>query len=484
MARLAAKFVLAASMALPMAAQTVSTGMTSHAEAAHEAEQRGDFSRAAREYEYLAHQLPRSAEMQSNLGVALYFDHQWERAIAVFRKAITLNADLLAPHLFTGLAWYQLSRPDAAVPELEKAVRLRSSDVIAHTWLGYAYVAQSRYEAAAAEFETTCKLDPNNVDAWYSLGQSYLEIGNDKTRKLLALAPGGGRAWQLAGEQFELQGDRKKALEDFEQANARRPDLEQLRQTVIAMGGKPASAPAARQPRSSEEDELYQQAHDAEQKSRAAFERVLSIAPDSYRAHQIMAYAFVTEQRDAEAVAEYRLVLDRKPDLPGIHEAIGNSLLRSGKTDEALQEFQAELKLQPRSASANTNVGQVLLVMGRDDEAERALRGALDMDRPPPEIYRLLGKLELHRKNYRAAVNDLTRYLSMKKNDATAYYLLSRAYRGLGEKEQMHQALSQFEKVSQDIKARSQAQGELERLDDQNRVNEEMVKNDSGSSNP
>jgi predicted Zn-dependent protease len=72
----------------------------------------------------------------------------------------------------------------------------------------------------------------------------------------------------------------------------------------------------------------------------------------------------------------------------------------------------------------------------------------------------------------------------MKKNDATAYYLLSRAYRGLGEKEQMNQALSQFEKVSQDVKARSQAQGDLERLDDQNRVNEEMVKNGSGSSNP
>jgi tetratricopeptide (TPR) repeat protein len=339
MTLLAAKFVLAASLASPVPAQTVSTEMTSHAQAAHEAERRGDFSTAAREYEYLTHQLPRNAEMQSNLGVALYFDHQWERAIAVFRKAITLNADLLASHLFTGLAWYQISRPDAAVPELEKAVRLRSSDVIAHTWLGYAYVAQSRYETATTEFETTCKRDSNNVDAWYSLGQSYLEVGNDKTRKLLAMAPDGARAWQLAGEQFELQGDRKKALEDFEQANARRPDLEQLHQTVTAMGGKPASAPVTQPSRSSEEDDLYQQAHDAEQKSRAAFERVLSTAPDSYRAHQIMAYAFITEQGDDKAIAEYRLVLDRKPDLPGIHEAIGNSLLRGGRRMRLCRNF-------------------------------------------------------------------------------------------------------------------------------------------------
>jgi tetratricopeptide (TPR) repeat protein len=470
MAMLAAKLVLAASMALPLAAQTVSPELASHAAAAHEAEQRGDFSTAAREYGYLTHQLPRSAELQSNLGVALYFDHKWEPAIAVFRKAITLNANLLAPHLFTGLAWYQLAKPDAAVPELETAVRLRSSDVIAHTWLGYAYVAQSRYAAAAVEFEKACKLDPANIDAWYSLGQSYLEIGKDKTRKMLALSPDGARAWQLAGEQFKLQGDRKKALQDFEQAIARRPDIPELRAEITEMGGQAQTATVRQSTETAREDALYSQAHAAEENSRAAFERVLSIGPDSYRAHQIMAYAFVTQEQYDKAIAEYRLVLSAKPDLPGVHEAIGNSLLRSGKTDEALQEFEAELQLQPNSASANTNVAQILVVTGKDDAAEKLLNHAITMDRPPPEVYRLLGKLDLHRKDYHAAVEHLTRYVSMQKDDATAYYLLSRAYRGLSEKEQMNQALSQFDRLSQDVKARNQAQGELERLGNQNRI--------------
>jgi tetratricopeptide (TPR) repeat protein len=476
MAMLAAKFVLAASMALPLAAQTVTPEMASHAQAAHAAEQRGDFSTAVREYEYLARQLPRSAEMQSNLGVALYFDHRWEAAIAAFRKAIALNKDLLAPHLFTGVSWYQLGKPDAAVPDLETAVRLQPSDVIAHTWLGYAYVAQSRYEMSAAEFEAACKLDPNNIDAWYSLGESYLEIGKDKTRQLLTLSPDGGRAWQLAGEQFELQGDRKKALEDFQQASARRPDIAELRAKVKEMGGEVATTPSATSADSSREDELYAQAHAAEQKSRAAFERVLSIAPDSYRAHQIMASTFVMQEQYDKAIAEYRVVLSSKPDLPGVHEAIGNSLLRSGKTSEALQEFEAELQLQPHSASANTNVGQVLVMMGKDEAAEKVLTNALKMDRPPPEIYRILGKLDLHRKDYQSAVGNLTRYLSAKKNDATAYFLLSRAYRGLGEKEQMNQALSQFDKLSQDVKARNQAQGELERLGNQNRIEDIVAK--------
>jgi tetratricopeptide (TPR) repeat protein len=489
MVMLAAKFVLAASIALPLAAQSVSAqsgsdDMAAHAQAARAAQQRGDFSTAAHEYEFLVQKLPRSAEIQSNLGVALYFDHQWEHAIAAFRKANALNPNLLAPHLFGGLAWYQLSRPDTAVPELETAVRLRSSDVIAHTWLGYAYVAQSKYDAAAKQFEEVCRLAPDNIDAWYALGQAYLQIGKDSTVELLRAAPNGGRAWQLAGEQYALRGDRKKALVDFEQANTRRPDIAELRTAVTEPGGTPSPATPPPGAEAAREDAIYARAHAAEQKSRAAFEHVLSIAPDSYRAHQIMADAFVLEQQEDKAIAEYRIVLNLKPDLPGIHEAIGSSLLRSGKSAEALTEFQSELQLQPRSAAVNTLLGQTLLLLGKDDDAEKVLKDALLMDRPPPDAYRLLGKLDLRRNAYRAAVDHLSRYLSIEKNDATAYYLLSRAYRGLGEKEQMNQALAQFEKVSQDVKARSHAQGELERLDNQNHVDEGMVRDTPASTSP
>jgi tetratricopeptide (TPR) repeat protein len=477
MAMLAAKFALAASMTLHSAAQTASSGMASHAQAAQAAEQRGDFSTAVHEYEYLTHQIPRNAEIQSNLGVALYFDHQWERAIPVFRKAIALNPNLLAPHLFSGLTWYQLSKPDAAVPELEAATRLRSSDVIAHTWLGYAYVAQLKYDAAAKQFEEVCRLAPDNIDAWYALGHAYLQIGKENTVELLRAVPNGGRAWQLAGEQYALRGDRKKALDDLEQANSRRPDVSELRTAVTELGGTPS--PAAPNPgaEAAREDAIYTRAHAAEQKSRAAFEHVLSVAPDSYRAHQIMADAFVLEQQEDKAIAEYRIVLNLKPDLPGIHEAIGSSLLRSGKSAEALAEFQAELQLQPRSAAVNTLLEQTLLLLGKDDEAGKVLKDALLMDRPPPDAYRLLGKLYLRRNDYQGAVDRLTRYASMEKNDATAYYLLSRAYRGLGEKEQMNQALRQFEKVSQDVKARSHAQGELERLDNARPVDEDIGEN-------
>jgi tetratricopeptide (TPR) repeat protein len=323
------------------------------------------------------------------------------------------------------------------------------------------------------QFDEVTRLAPDNIDAWYALGQAWLEIGRNSTLALLKAAPNGARAWQLAGEQLQLEGNRSKALADFEQANASRPDIPELRTAIEELGGKPATATVTNTSANSQEDALYAQAHKAEQNSRAAFEHVLSAGPDSYRAHQIMADAFVLQRQDEKAIAEYRAVLALKPDLPGIHESIGSALLRRGKSAEALTEFQAELQLQPRSASVHTLLGQTQLLLGKNDEAERTLRSALLMDRPPADAWRLLGKLELHRSNYQAAVHDLTHYLSIEKKDATAWYLLSRAYRGLGDKEQMNHALSQFAKISEDAKARSQAEGELAHLDSQTHVDEE-----------
>lgn len=475
MAMFTAKLILAVSMASPLLAQTASDSIAAHAQAAQEAERRNDFPTAVHEYEYLVHQLPRSVEMQSNLGVALYFDHQWTRSIDVLRKASALNPALLAPHLFSGLAWYQLAKPDAAAPELEKAVHLRGSDVLAHTWLGYTYVAQSRYKAASKEFEAACRLTPDNIDAWYALGQSYLQLGKDATRELLAVAPDGGRAWELAGEQSQLQGDSKKALADFQQANTRRPDIPELRKLITNMGGTVAAGPTSQPGRNSQEDALYREAHDAEQNSRTAFEHVIQIDPNSYRAHQIMADALIAEQQSEKGIEEYRTVLQLKPDLPGIHEAVGNVLVEGGKLPEALKEFQAEVQIQPRSATAHMNVGRVLLMMGDDESAGKSLADALKLDRPPLETYFLMGKLELRRNRYPAAITALTHYLSTEKQASSAYYLLARAYRGIGDKEQMNRALQLYKKTSQDIEKRGLAQKDLARLTDKDQIAEDAA---------
>lgn len=451
-----------AGLALASFAQTISEqDAAAHAQRAKEAERNNDFATAVHEYEYLAGLFPTSAEVQSNLGVALCFHHNFTRAISVFRKAIALNPQLLAPHLFSGIAWYRLSNPDLAVEELTAATRINPSDVLARMWLGYALLAQGESEKAVTELQQANRLDPENVDVWYELGQTYLQIGKEKTERLLAIAPDGARVWQLAGEQALLQGNRQKAREDFEAALERRPDLPDVR---AALQGSSRPAHSEHVSRESQEDVLYREAHQAEQAAEAAFERVAQLAPDSYRAHQIMGDSLTAQQRFEEADEEYRTVLKLNKDVAGVHQAIGINLLRRGKAAEALSEFQAELQIQPQSAAVHMHLAQALLPLGRDNEARKLLNSALQMDRPPIEIYRLLAKLDLRRKDYTSTIKALNHYVSIRKDDASAYYLLSRAYSSVGDKQQSEHALALFQSTSRDAKARTQARRELESM--------------------
>src|SRR5439155_24899930 len=106
-----------------------------------------------------------------------------------------------------------------------------------NTWLGYTYSAQLRYEPALKELRKAQELDPNNIDVWFALGQNYLELGREATQRLLTIAPDGARAWQLSGEQLQLKGHSKGAVENYKAALTRRPQLSDVRSKVAELGG-------------------------------------------------------------------------------------------------------------------------------------------------------------------------------------------------------------------------------------------------------
>lgn len=461
----AAQCILALTM--PLLGQGVPDDVSEHVHAAQVAESQDDFATAVKEYDLVARQMPGNAEMQSNLGVALYFDHQTERAIVALKKAEQLKPTLFAPHLFLGLSLYRGGNPDAAAVQLKRAVQLNANDALGHTWLGYTYVAQSHYDSAAQEFGIAGKLKPDDIDVGYAMGQCYLELGKQAIAQLLARAPDGGRTWQLAAEQYELRGDNKKALELYRGALQKRPDLEEVRAKVVKLGGSAEdSAVSTAGANHAQEDALYVEAHRDEANARAAFARVLELDPNSYRAHQIQGDAFVAQQRWKQAETEYRAVASTKPDLPGIHGAIGECLLRQGNLPDALQEYQAELRLQPRAASANVDVGRLLTLLGRDSEAAKVLENALHLDRPPAETYKLLGKIEVRSEHYPQAEAHLSRYLAMQPADSNAYYLLAQAYRAMGNKAESELAVAKYKQYSQDEMQRSSARKALERLNE------------------
>ncbi|HEY3627023.1 MAG TPA: tetratricopeptide repeat protein [Terracidiphilus sp.] len=439
-------------------AQEADEQLAAHQQRARAAEERQDFAAAVREYRALADALPNNAELESNLGVALYFNHEFKRAADTLRRAETLKPALYAPHLFAGLAMAQLGEPDAAVVELQKAVSINSADPLAHTWLGYEYTAQSRFERAAEQMQIAVQQKPEDQDVWFALGRCYLELGKQATIELLHAAPDGGRTWQLAGEQYEAQGNKGKAVKLYSGALERRPDLTELGEKVHAPGGTAAAAKASRDANHDEEDRLYRLVHSYQAKAKEAFERVARIDADSYRAHQVLGDSYAAADRFDDAIPEYRMVLERKPDLPGIHGALCNALSRTGRIREAIKECDAEIAVSPYSAGAYAQDARLHVL--EDDHAQAAtlLQKALTLDRPPIAVYKLQARIEVAQKRYPAAIKSLTHYLAGEPKDASAWFLLARAYKAAGNSTKMAEAIETYKKTSDAAKGSGEVQ--------------------------
>lgn len=102
--------------------------------------------------------------------------------------------------------------------------------------------------------------------------------------------------------------------------------------------------------------------------------------------------------------------------------------------------------------------GRALVLAGADNEAEKALRRALTLDRPPAEIGKLLGKIQLRRGHYEEATRSLNAYLAKEPDDPNAHYLLLRAYKLIGNNRGALVEGELVRKLSRDARARNSAQ--------------------------
>ncbi len=421
--------VLFACAAASAVAQADTSELDRHIQAAQQAQQNQDCSTAAREYAAAVRLMPSSGEIRTNLGIALYCNNQPGDAIPVLEKALALKPDLAVPHLFLGLAALHLSNKSNAVKELEIAVHMMPTDITSNLWLGYAYLATHDNPHAVAAFETALKVQPANVDALYALGEAYLETGRAKASDLEKIAPHGRGIRLLLAEQHAMQsGEPAKAVSDL-----------------------PAQWQSPR------EEELFQEAMDAESRARSSLQRVLDDAPQSDRAHQIQGDAYSLQQNNAAAIEEYTQVLKINPTLPGVRLALANCLMQVTRFDDALAALAEEQKVQPRSAEVWAATGRVQLALGKDEDALTSLQRATKLPDPPPVARLLLGETLLGLGKPETAVVALQQAIKEGSDPARTNYLLARAYRATGDRIRMAQALDAYRQFSQDERERQAA---------------------------
>ena len=111
-------------------------------------------------------------------GISYERDHQWDKAVSDFRKALTLYPDQPLVLNYLGYSWVDRGEDlEEAFQMLHRAVELRPSDGYIVDSLGWAYFRLGRYDEAVKELERAIDLKPGDPTINDHLGDAYWRTG-------------------------------------------------------------------------------------------------------------------------------------------------------------------------------------------------------------------------------------------------------------------------------------------------------------------
>jgi Flp pilus assembly protein TadD len=190
------------------------------------------------------------------------------------------------------------------------------------------------------------------------------------------------------------------------------------------------------------------------------FEEVLRTHPDhpsaltGLAAHHILSLVFevVADRRALVGRAEELLTraLQQKPRLGSAHYFLGLARKARGDLDGALECFAAAIEINPSNAAAYANAGHMLVRMGRLDEGLDHIRYAIRLSPQDPALasWQVFGgEAEIARGNDDAAIESLTRALTLSPSRIFARALLGAAYTLKGDSAAAAQQVAEWKRL-------------------------------------
>ena len=404
-----------------------------HAGRARDAQQHGNFTAAANEWQAIVALSPRTAEAHSNLGMMWHFAGQYPKAIPAFRQALSLDPKLVAPHLFLGIDYYLTSHPRAAIPELRGALDLDPDNPLARKWLGMSYFQIGDFSESAFALSAASRIDPADLDLLFFQSRVYSKILFQSYERVKSLAPDSPYLRSLRGGPDQSPGGD--------------PDI--IHWSTVLKNGKPEEALsglfAFTRNRPEAVEGWYWLGKSSESLALKSLDMFLSRSPQSYRTHQLKAEYNRASGDDVKAAAEYREALALKPDAVQIHLELGDILMARHDHAQAVPEYEAELRADPYSLAALERIGQAYANLHEPELAGKYLARALSIEPFNYEASRVLGKVQYEQGNYAEAVQHyLIAFKNRTEPDSALLFQISKAYRSLGDNVQANAWLTRF----------------------------------------
>ena len=323
-----------------------------------------------------------------------------------------------------------------------------------HMQAGVEAREQGQFDVAVKEFRKATESDPNLAEAFLDLGQ-VLQQTHDYPAAIVALK----RALELNPELDAAHLQLGFALLALGYAEESIPHLERVH-ALIALGiaqletgrfeAAVANLSTALAEHPGNPDLLYYLGRASGLLSKRSIDTLVTLYPDSPRAHQAMGENYFVLRQMPQAEKEYLAALKQSPELPELHLELGMVYTGAADLSKAEEAFRYETKLQPGSAEAAYRLGTTLLQQGKGKEARVELERADRLQPDMPETLYSLGKAASLEGDSALAEISWNRLLAIEKDTSLAaqtHFALAALYRKAGEATKAKQEMQEYQKL-------------------------------------
>ena len=123
-----------------------------------------------------------------------------------------------------------------------------------------------------------------------------------------------------------------------------------------------------------------------------------------------------------------RAIIDEDPDIASAHFSLGNIYFKLRKFTEAVEAFKRSLDIKPDDSFTVINIANSYVSLGRFDDAEGFVLDYLEKGFSDPQLYYLLGNVNVLRKDYGKAVGYFEECLARNPDSAASHNALAAIY--------------------------------------------------------
>jgi len=327
-----------------------------------------------------------------------------------------------------------------------------------HMQAGVEAQKQGQFDVAIKEFRKATQSDPNLAEAFLDLGEVYLETRDygaavTTLKRALELSPELDAAHLQLGFALLAQGYAEESIPHLERAHAVAAlGIAQMETGRFETAVTNLSAAVAEQP--GDPDLLYYLGRASGLLSKRSIDMLVTLYPDSPRAHQAMGANYFVLRQMPQAEKEYLAALQQRPELPGLHFELGMVYTGAADFTKAEEAFRYETKLRPGSAEAAYRLGATLLQEGKGKEARAELERSDHLQPDMPETLYSLGKAASLEGNSALAEKSWTRLLSIERDSslaAQAHFGLAALYRKAGNAAKAQHEMQEYQKLQRKL---------------------------------